>query len=235
MNAVTVVPKGTEEMNVDEVKTEHVVNAIKSDISNKCVDQKRNITSNMLSTVQLLSSQIQIRTMIPTMKIYIYIYAFKVDASTSFKLQLFTISINKNKVNMLTDLGSMLNIIRVLTRNFGKMAFFRHLGKSVRLKAYPHTIKCISQIEANDLKTNKEKCISSVDHITFSGHTLTSHGIAPDQKKIEAFNNIQTPKNTSHNTPQHINYCHQFIANFSTITEPLRRLTKKNQKFIWGK
>ena len=31
------------------------------------------------------------------------------------------------------------------------------------------------------------------------------------------------------------NYCHQFIANFSTITEPLRRLTKKNQKFIWGK
>ena len=32
-----------------------------------------------------------------------------------------------------------------------------------------------------------------------------------------------------------MNYCHQFIANFSTITEPLRRLTKKNQKFIWGK
>ena len=29
--------------------------------------------------------------------------------------------------------------------------------------------------------------------------------------------------------------CHQFIANFSTMTELLQRLTKKNQKFIWGK
>ena len=32
-----------------------------------------------------------------------------------------------------------------------------------------------------------------------------------------------------------VNYCHQFTTNFSTKTEPLRRLTKKNQKFIWGK
>ena len=32
-----------------------------------------------------------------------------------------------------------------------------------------------------------------------------------------------------------MNYCHQLIANLSTITEPLRRLTKRNQKFIWGK
>ena len=29
LNVVAVVPKGTEEMNVDEVKTEHVVDAIK--------------------------------------------------------------------------------------------------------------------------------------------------------------------------------------------------------------
>ena len=29
MNAIAVVPKGTEEVNLDEVKTEHVVNAIK--------------------------------------------------------------------------------------------------------------------------------------------------------------------------------------------------------------
>lgn len=32
---------------------------------------------------------------------------------------------------------------RVLIRNFGKMAFLRHLGKSVRLKAYSHTIRYI--------------------------------------------------------------------------------------------
>ena len=32
---------------------------------------------------------------------------------------------------------------RVLTRNFGKMVFLRHLRKSVRLKAYSHIIRYI--------------------------------------------------------------------------------------------
>ena len=34
---------------------------------------------------------------------------------------------------------------RVLTRNFGKTMFLRHLGKSVRLKAYPHTLKHVKR------------------------------------------------------------------------------------------
>ena len=80
------------------------------------------------------------------------------------------------------------------------------------------------------------KCISSVKQITFSGHTLTSQGLAPGQKKIEASSNIEIPTNTSQvkSFLGIVNYCHQFIANFSTIPEPLRRLTKKNLKFIWG-
>ena len=32
-------------------------------------------------------------------------------------------------------------VIRVLTRNLGKMMFLRHLGKSVKLKTYPCTIR----------------------------------------------------------------------------------------------
>ena len=91
-------------------------------------------------------------------------------------------------------------------------------------------------MKANGLKFNKEKCIFRVNRIRFSGHTLTSHGLAPDKKKIEAINNMQTPTNTSQvkSFLGIVNYCHQFIANFSTITEPLRILTKKNQKSIWG-
>ena len=83
--------------------------------------------------------------------------------------------------------------------------------------------KVFSRIKANGLKINKEKCIFSVDQITFSGHTLTSYGIAPDKKKIGAINNIQTPTNISQVKAflGIVNYCHQFIANFSTITEPL--------------
>ena len=45
------------------------------------------------------------------------IYVFKIETSTSSKLQSFTISINKNKVNMLIDSGSTLNIIDKTTYN----------------------------------------------------------------------------------------------------------------------
>ena len=72
-------------------------------------------------------------------------------------------------------------------------------------------------------------------------HILRSHisqpWYSPDKKKIEAISNIQTTTNTSQvkSFLGIVNYCHQLIANFSSITEPLQRLTKKNQKFKWGK
>ena len=73
MNAVAVVPKSTDEMNVGEVKTEHVVHAIKWDILKECVDLNIMVTSNMPSTVPLLSCQILMQTLIPTMRIYMFL------------------------------------------------------------------------------------------------------------------------------------------------------------------
>ena len=73
LNVVAVVLKGTEEMNVDELKTEHVVNAIKLDILKECVDPKKNVTSKMPSTVPLLSCQIRMQTLILTMRIYMFL------------------------------------------------------------------------------------------------------------------------------------------------------------------
>ena len=43
--------------------------------------------------------------------------------------------------------------------------------------------KVFSCIKANGLKISKEKCIFSIDQITFSGHTLTSHDIAPNKRR----------------------------------------------------
>ena len=31
-----------------------------------------------------------------------------------------------------------------------------------------------------------------------------------------------------------LNYCLKFVPDYATITEPIRRLTKKNEQFVWG-
>ena len=73
LNVVAVVLKGTEEMNVVQVKTKHIVNAIRLDILKECVDPKKNVTSKMPSTVPLLSCQIRMQTLILTMRIYMFL------------------------------------------------------------------------------------------------------------------------------------------------------------------
>ena len=72
--------------------------------------------------------------------------------------------------------------------------------------------------------------------ITFSGHTLTSHGITTDQNNIKAINNTQTPTNTSqiykiifgYNKLLSSIYCQLLNHNrtFET-TQKFHRLTKK--------
>ena len=101
--------------------------------------------------------------------------------------------------------------------------------------------KVFSWIIAYSLKNNKEKCIFSLDLITFSGHTLTSDGITTDQKNIKAINNTQTPTNTSqiykiifgYNKLLSSIYCQLLNHNrtFET-TQKSKRLAKKNQKFM---
>ena len=45
------------------------------------------------------------------------------------------------ELNQLTLLPMLCYSCRVLTRNFGKITFLRHLGKLVRQKTYPHTVR----------------------------------------------------------------------------------------------
>ena len=41
------------------------------------------------------------------------------------------------------DFEYFMSLFALLTRTFGRMMFLRHLGKSVKLKAYPRTVRCV--------------------------------------------------------------------------------------------
>ena len=85
------------------------------------------------------------------------------------------------------------------------------------------------------LTLNKSKCEFNKSSITFFGFVFSSKGIAPDPTKVEAINSALPPTTTSgvRSFLGMATYCAKFIPNFSDVSEPLRKLTKKDQPFRW--
>ena len=78
------------------------------------------------------------------------------------------------------------------------------------------------------------KCKFLKQNLEFFGMIFSTEGVRPDPKKILAFVNTATPLTVSQvrSLIGMANYSSQFIQNFATITEPLRRLTHKGVKFV---
>ena len=97
--------------------------------------------------------------------------------------------------------------------------------------------KVLTKLAENGLRLNVDKCEFSKDKITFSGYTLTTEGISLDSTKVEAVNHFKQPTSATEvrSFLGLVNYCSKFIKNYSTISAPLRMLTKKDTLFVWNK
>ena len=97
--------------------------------------------------------------------------------------------------------------------------------------------KVLQRLRDKNLTLNAEKCIFSQDSISFMGHTLTSEGLKPQDSKIQAV--LQTEKPTNVKEVKSylglVSYCSKFVPQFATISEPLRKLTRKREQFRWEK
>ena len=90
---------------------------------------------------------------------------------------------------------------------------------------------------AHDVGThfNPEKCIFKQDSISFYGVTLSSEGMKPDPKKIDAIKNLPEPKTEAllQSFLGIVNYLSRFSPNIAKMTNNLRSLLKKLTEFIW--
>ena len=82
---------------------------------------------------------------------------------------------------------------------------------------------------------NPDKCILKQDSISFYGVTLSSEGVNPDPKKIEA---IKICQNLSLQPYLQlflgiVNYLSRFSPNIAKMMTNLRALLKKNTEFLW--
>ena len=98
------------------------------------------------------------------------------------------------------------------------------------------TLRAVFQrLREKGLTLNKSKCEYSKDKLEFFGYVFSKDGIAPDPKKVEEVVNLSTPSTASEvrSLLGMTNYCSRFIPDYATKTEPLRKLTHKDQPWCW--
>ena len=94
----------------------------------------------------------------------------------------------------------------------------------------------LQRLRERGLTLNGAKCQFRLHKLTFFGHNLSREGVSPSEEKIAAVVNAQPPKNASEvrSFVKLVQYSSKFIPNFSQVAEPLRKLLRKDQAFIWG-
>ena len=95
--------------------------------------------------------------------------------------------------------------------------------------------KVLEALAGRNLTVNKDKCHFRLDKLTFMGHVLSAKGMAVEESKVEAVRNTSQPKDAAgvRSFLGLATYCSRYIADFETLVEPLRRLTRQRQTFIW--
>lgn len=84
----------------------------------------------------------------------------------------------------------------------------------------------LSVLKSSGVLLNDKKCIFNVSRINFLGHELSSLGVKPLDSYVRVIDTFRPP-NTIEEVQSFlglVNYVNKWIPNFSTITEPIRRL-----------
>ena len=91
-------------------------------------------------------------------------------------------------------------------------------------------------MRVHEFTLNLEKCQFSMSQLTFMGHALSSRGVGVAADKVKAVVEAREPESVSEvrSFLGLVNYSGRFIPDLATLSEPLRRLTKKNVEFQWG-
>jgi len=92
------------------------------------------------------------------------------------------------------------------------------------------------RLRTANLKLKPSKCVLFAAKIKFLGSVISEEGIAPDPHKVEAVKTWPVPKNLTETRAfvTLAGYYRKHIRDFSLITPPLHKLTRKDMPFVWG-
>lgn len=93
----------------------------------------------------------------------------------------------------------------------------------------------LSRCRSAGIKLNKAKCEFCKPEIAFLGHLISGSGLQVDPKKTEAVAKLKKPDNIEEIQRFNgtLNYLARFLPGLSEIIQPLTKLTRKEQKWLW--
>jgi hypothetical protein len=96
--------------------------------------------------------------------------------------------------------------------------------------------QCLSALVKAGATLNWDKCLFGVKELDFFGHQLSDKGIDVTRDKVAAILNARTPENVGEvrSFMGLVTFCARFIPNLASVADPLRKLTRNNQPFIFG-
>lgn len=102
-------------------------------------------------------------------------------------------------------------------------------------KAHDEALRTVFQrLKDSGLTLNRGKFEFNKHRLEFFGFIFSANGISADPKKVAAIQHASEPKDPGEirSLLGMANYCSWFIKDFSTITAPLRELTKKDTPWL---
>ena len=95
----------------------------------------------------------------------------------------------------------------------------------------------LGRIRQAQLKLKPKKCHFFHEEVTFLGHVISKDGVLPNPDNVKKIVEWPVPKNVTEVRAflGMGNYYRRFIKDFAKEVQPLTKLTKKQQPFMWTK
>ena len=97
-------------------------------------------------------------------------------------------------------------------------------------------IKVLERLKERGLTVSEEKCTFRMTKVVFMGLLLTRHRIGPTKEKVRAVVEASQPQCPSEvgSFLGLVGFSARFIPDFSTTADPLRKIARQGESFIWG-